>query len=188
LNYPRAGSRTNKVFYPGRTQLHGDMRLCMTSCRTCCPTNDTSPCRSVLHNDRRLGGVSSYPPTTVQRDFVEVAVSRTEEADGVSFSNDCFDGKSTRQGKRVWHFAAAQPTTFNGLRPICGRYFKASVVVMTPSPDLEASGRELCSDRRSTCDRSRRAVLRFLAGSSLRLAHSTAHRRMAVWVSCHSPR
>jgi hypothetical protein len=154
--------------YLGRAQLYGDMRLCMSSCRTCCPTNDTSPCRIVPHNDRRLGGVSSYPPTTVQRDFVEVAASRTEEGDGVSLS--------------------AQPTTFNGSRAICGRYFKASVVVMMPSHDLEVSGRELCSDRRSTCDRSKGAALRFLAGSSLRLAHSTAHRKMAAWVSCHSPR
>ena len=70
-----AGNRTSKVFYLERTQLRGDMRLCMSSCRTCCPTNYTSPCRIVRHNDRRIGGVSSYPPATVQRDFVEVAAS-----------------------------------------------------------------------------------------------------------------
>src|SRR5713226_3756067 len=78
------------------------MRLCTSSCRTCCPTNDTSPCRNVLHNDRKLGGVSSHPRTTVHGDFVEVAAGRTEEGDGVSLSNDCFGGKSIRQGERVW--------------------------------------------------------------------------------------
>ena len=35
--------------------------------------------------------------------------------------------------KEFLHFAAAHPTTRDGSRPICGRYFKASVVIMTPS-------------------------------------------------------
>ena len=36
-----------------------------------------------------------------------------------------------------------------------------------------------CSDRRSNHDHSRRAGFRFLADSSPRLAHSTAHRKFA---------
>src|SRR5258707_3223178 len=47
------------------------MRLCKSSCRTCCPTNDSSPCRTIRHNDRRLdacrlAAVSSHPRTTVR--------------------------------------------------------------------------------------------------------------------------
>jgi len=47
------------------------MRLCTSSCRTCCPTNDASPCRNNRHNDRRLdacrlAAVSSHPRTTVR--------------------------------------------------------------------------------------------------------------------------
>src|SRR5881296_3933560 len=40
--------------------------------------------------------------------------------------------------KEFSHFSAAQPTTRDGSRPICGRYFEASVVIMTPSHDLSA--------------------------------------------------
>src|SRR5260370_40067530 len=52
------------------------MRLCTSSCRTCCPTNDASPCRNVHHNDRRLdacrlAAVSSHPRTT---DLVKISL------------------------------------------------------------------------------------------------------------------
>src|SRR5262245_65759193 len=59
---------------------------------------------------------------------------------------------------------------------------------MTPSQAFEALGRQSCSDRRSTCDRSRRAALKVLAGNSPRLPHSTTHRKIAGGVFCHSPR
>jgi hypothetical protein len=74
------------------------------------------------------------------------------------------------------------------LRPICGRYFDALVVIMMPSHDIRVQGRALCSDRSSTCDCSRRAASRYLVGSSPRFAHSRAHRAIAREVSCHSPR
>ena len=51
-----------------------------------------------------------------------------------------------------------------------------------------ALGRQPCSYRHNTCDRSRRAALQALAGSSPRLAYSTPHRKIAGGVSCHSPR
>ena len=63
---PAKKRRTGDGFYLGRAQVHGGMRLCTSSCRTCCPTNDASPCRNVLHNDRRLEAASSYPRTTVR--------------------------------------------------------------------------------------------------------------------------
>src|SRR5947209_2500491 len=63
---PPGGGRTSDRFYLGRAQVHGGMRLCTSSCRTCCPTNDASACRNVLHNDRRLEAASSYPRTTVR--------------------------------------------------------------------------------------------------------------------------
>src|SRR5436305_13965341 len=98
LNHPPAKKRrTGDGFYLGRAQVHGGMRLCTSSCRTCCPTNDASACRNVLHNDRRFGAASSYPRTTIRGDCVEVAASRTEEGDGDYLSNDCSDGKSIRQ-------------------------------------------------------------------------------------------
>jgi hypothetical protein len=75
-----------------------------------------------------------------------------------------------------------------GLRPICRRYFEAWGVIMMPSHEIGVQGRELCSDRRSTCDCSRGAASRYLVGSSPRLTHSTAHRAIACGVSCHSPR
>src|SRR5215510_6089014 len=59
---------------------------------------------------------------------------------------------------------------------------------MTPSHAFGALGRQPCSYRRSTRDRSRGAALLVLAGSSPRLAHSTTHRKIASGVSCHSPR
>src|SRR5438445_9768854 len=59
---------------------------------------------------------------------------------------------------------------------------------MKPSHAFEALGRQPCSDWRSTRDRSRRATLLVLAGSSPRLAHSRTHRKIAGGVSCHSPR
>lgn len=74
------------------------------------------------------------------------------------------------------------------LRPICGRRFEVSGVIMMPSHDIGVQGQELCSDRRSTRDCSRRAAPRYLAGSSPRLICSTAHRTIACGVSCHSPR
>jgi hypothetical protein len=73
-------------------------------------------------------------------------------------------------------------------RRICGRYFEAWGVIMMPSHDIGVQGRELCSDRRSTCDCSRRAASRYLVGSPPRLTHSTAHKTIACGVSCHSPR
>jgi hypothetical protein len=54
-------SRTSDGLCPGRAQVHAGMRPCTPSCKTCCSTNDASPCRIVLHNDRRLGTVSSHP-------------------------------------------------------------------------------------------------------------------------------
>src|SRR6516162_3309571 len=51
-----------------------------------------------------------------------------------------------------------------------------------------ALGRQPCSYRHNTCDRSRRAALQVLAGSSPRLACGTPHRTIAGGVSCHSPR
>lgn len=59
---------------------------------------------------------------------------------------------------------------------------------MMPSHDLGVQGRELCSDRHSICDCSRRAAPRYLVDSSPRLTRSTAHRTIACGVSCHSPR
>src|ERR1700738_2291949 len=59
---------------------------------------------------------------------------------------------------------------------------------MMPSHDIGVQGRELCSDRRSTCDCSRRAAPRHLVHSSPRLTRSTAHRTIACGVPCHSPR
>ena len=58
---------------------------------------------------------------------------------------------------------------------------------MMLSHDFREPGWRFCSDRRSNHDRSRRAGFRFLADSSPRLAHSTAHRKFADWASCHSP-
>src|SRR3982074_1435005 len=58
---------------------------------------------------------------------------------------------------------------------------------MMPSHDFRKPGRPLCNDRRSNHDRSRKAASRFLAGSSPRLVHSTAHRKIAGRASCHSP-
>jgi hypothetical protein len=46
-----------------------------------------------------------------------------------------------------------------GLRPIYGRYFEAPGVIRTPLHGIGVQGRELCSDRRSTCDCSRGAAL-----------------------------
>src|SRR5205823_11625463 len=51
--------------------------------------------------------------------------------------------------------------------------------------DFREPGRSPCSDRRSNCDCNRRVASRFLADSSLRLAHSTAHKKIAGGVSCH---
>ncbi len=61
--------------------------------------------------------------------------------------------------KEFRHFVPAQPTTHDGSRSICGRYFKASVVIMTPAHAFGALGWQSCGARRSTCDRSRRAEL-----------------------------
>src|SRR5262249_61651775 len=43
--------------------------------------------------------------------------------------------------------------------PFCGRYFKASLVIMTPSHAFGALGRQPCSYRHSTFSFSRRAAL-----------------------------
>src|SRR5260221_12257843 len=59
---------------------------------------------------------------------------------------------------------------------------------MTPSHAFGALARQPSSYRRSTRDRSGRAALLVLAGSSPRLAHSRTHRKIAGGVSCHSPR
>lgn len=59
---------------------------------------------------------------------------------------------------------------------------------MTLSRAFGALGRQPCSYRHNTCDRSRRAALQVLAGSSPRLAYSTPHRKIAGGVFCHSPR
>jgi hypothetical protein len=75
-----------------------------------------------------------------------------------------------------------------GLRAIYGGYFEAPEVIRMPLHGIGVQGRELCSDRHSTCDCSRGAASRYLVGSSPRLAHSTAHRVFACGVSCHSPR
>jgi hypothetical protein len=56
-----------------------------------------------------------------------------------------------------------------------------------PSHDIGVQERELCSDRRSTCDRSRGAASRYHVGSSPGSAHSTACRAIACGVFCHSP-
>src|SRR5262245_61064132 len=77
------------------------MPLCIFSCRICCPTNDRSPFRNVLRNDRSLVVGSSCPRTTAQRDFVQVATSRTEEGNGGFLFGSDLDGKSIRQGKGV---------------------------------------------------------------------------------------
>src|SRR6266403_353449 len=58
---------------------------------------------------------------------------------------------------------------------------------MMLSHDFRGPGRPFCSDRRSNHDRNRRAASRFLADSSPRLAHNTAHRKIADEASCHSP-
>ena len=54
--------------------------------------------------------------------------------------------------------------------------------------DFREPAQPFCSDRRSNYDRSRGAVSRFLADSSPRLAHSTAHKQIAGREACHSPR
>jgi hypothetical protein len=72
---PAKKSHTGDGFYLGRAQVHGGMRLCTSSCRTCYPTNDASPCRNVLHSGRRLEAASSYPRTTV-RGLVPVSLGK----------------------------------------------------------------------------------------------------------------
>ena len=103
---PAKKSRTGDGFYLGRAQVHGGMRLCTSSCRTCCPTNEASPYRTVRHNDRRLdacrlAAVSSRPRKRARWNLVEVAASRTEEDDRTFPCDDCFDGESIRQCERV---------------------------------------------------------------------------------------
>ena len=60
--------------------------------------------------------------------------------------------------------------------------------IMTPSHDCGMRARQIAGDRRSRCDRNRRAASRCLADSSPRWARSTAHRTIAGGVSCHLPR
>jgi len=59
--------------------------------------------------------------------------------------------------------------------------------LMTLLPDFREAGPRSRNDPRSTRGRSSRAVSRLLAGSSLRMAHYTAHIRIAGRASCHSP-
>ena len=54
-------------------------------------------------------------------------------------------------------------------------------------PDFREARPRFRSDWRTTRDGSSRAASRLLAGSSHRLAHSTAHMRIAGRASCHSP-
>jgi hypothetical protein len=103
---PLEGSRTDGGSYLGRAQLHGGMRLCTPSCRTCCSTSDASPCRNVLHSDCRLGAPSSSPRVMVRGNFAERATSRTE--DGDVLSNDRFGGKSIRQREGASAFLHGQ--------------------------------------------------------------------------------
>ena len=58
---------------------------------------------------------------------------------------------------------------------------------MMLSHDFREPGWPFRSDRRSNYDRGRSAASRFLADSSPRLAHSTAHKKIAGRASCHSP-
>jgi hypothetical protein len=58
---------------------------------------------------------------------------------------------------------------------------------MMLSRDFREPGWRCCSDRRSNHDHSRRAAFRFLADSSPRSAHSTAHRKFADRAFCRSP-
>ena len=60
--------------------------------------------------------------------------------------------------------------------------------IMTPSHNCCVLGRQFRNGWRNTGDRSRTAVLRFLADNHRRSAHSTTHRMTVGWVSCHSPR
>ena len=61
-------------------------------------------------------------------------------------------GKAIR-GSPTIRSSVAQPRL--RLRPICGRYFEVSGVIMMPSHDIGVQERALCSNRRSTCDYSR---------------------------------
>ena len=61
-------------------------------------------------------------------------------------------GKAIR-GSQTIRSSVAQPRL--RLRPICGRYFEVSGVIMMPSHDIGVQGRALCSNRRITCDYSR---------------------------------
>jgi hypothetical protein len=129
------------------------------------PPTMPSPCRIVRHNDRRLdacglAAVSSRPRKTARWDLVEVAASRTEERDRTISLRQLLRRRiHSPVRKSSDNFVPAQPTTHDGSRPTCGRYFKASVVIMTPSHAFGALGWQSCGDRRSTCDRSRRAEL-----------------------------
>jgi hypothetical protein len=60
--------------------------------------------------------------------------------------------------KLVSHFRAAQLTIVSGSRPICGKYFEALVVLMTPSCVFGVPGRARGSARRNTRDCSRRGA------------------------------
>jgi hypothetical protein len=69
---------------PKRCDFRGGRRFWTSSCRTCCPTNDATPGRTVHHSDRKLdasglAAVSSRPRKTVRWDLVEIAAGRTEE-------------------------------------------------------------------------------------------------------------
>jgi hypothetical protein len=88
-------------------------------------------------------------------------------------------------GVRVW-LATSYVDMWKGFPSLA--YRRSVGVIMMPSHDIGVQRRELCSNRRSTCDCSRRAASRYLVGSSPRLSHSTARRTIACGVSCHSPR
>ena len=98
---PCGERRTSKGSYLGRAPPHGGRHPCISSCRICCPTNDTSPCRNARRNDRSSGASSSCPPATNQRNFAEVAAGRAEEGNRGFSSDDGFHRKSIRQCERI---------------------------------------------------------------------------------------
>jgi hypothetical protein len=78
------------------------------------------------------------------------------------------------------------PFVLNGAVSLCHWIWRGLFMMLLR--DFREPAQPFCSDRRSNYDRSRGAVSRFLADSSPRLAHSTAHRKIAGREACHSPR
>src|SRR5215467_1930389 len=71
------------------------------------------------------------------------AASRTVIRAPTCGSELLFNPCDTSRSSASRHFAFAQPTTRDGSRPICGRYFTALVVIMTPSHAFGALGGSL---------------------------------------------